>query len=93
MTGLFADDRYDVSPLHMLSSASVAHLETLHPGGNADRRRFRPNIHVDTSGDVEGFAELGWINTAIRFGEPEGEVIAPTKRCGFTILAQEGLEY
>ncbi|MGR6429659.1 MOSC domain-containing protein [Rhizobium sp. PAMB 3174] len=88
----FAVDRYDVSPLHLLTSASVEHLKSLHPAGNPDRRRFRPNIFMDAESDITGFAELGWIDRPIRLGFVDGTVIAPTKRCGFTILAQEGLE-
>ncbi|TGR64434.1 MOSC domain-containing protein [bacterium M00.F.Ca.ET.194.01.1.1] len=89
---LFAVHRYDVSPLHLLTSASVDHLKSLHPAGNPDRRRFRPNIFVDTDSDITGFAELGWIDKSIRLGDLDGTVMAPTKRCGFTIIAQEGLE-
>ncbi|WP_283193200.1 MOSC N-terminal beta barrel domain-containing protein [Rhizobium sp. AN80A] len=87
----FALDRYDVSPLHLLTSASVDHLKTLHPGGNPDRRRFRPNILMQSEPDISGFAELGWIDAGIRLGEVGGKVIAPTKRCGFTIIEQEGI--
>ena len=90
---VFADDRYDVSPLHMLTSASVSHLETLHPGGNADRRRFRPNVFVATAVELAGFVELDWVGSAITFGALTGTVIDPTKRCGFTIIAQDGLSH
>jgi uncharacterized protein YcbX len=88
----FAVDRYDVSPLHLLTSASVDHLKSLHPSGNPNPRRFRPNIFMTAEADVQGFAELGWIDAGIRLGDVEGTVIAPTKRCGFTIIAQEGLD-
>lgn len=91
--GLFADQRYDVSPLHMLTSASVSHLEALHPGGNADRRRFRPNVYVETAAEIAGFVELDWVGQAITFGSVSGKIIDPTKRCGFTIIAQEGLAH
>lgn len=87
-----AVDRYDVSPLHLLTSASVDHLKSIYLAGNPDPRRFRPNIFMTAGADVEGFAELGWIDAAIRLGDVEGTVIAPTKRCGFTIIAQDGLD-
>lgn len=86
-----AIDRYDVSPLHLLTSASVDHLKAIHPAGDPDRRRFRPNIFMAAEGDVTGFAELGWIDSSLSLGAIEAAVIAPTKRCGFTIIAQEGL--
>lgn len=88
----FAVGRYEVSPLHLLTSASVDHLSSLHPGGNPNPRRFRPNIFMATEADVQGFAELDWIDAGIRLGEIESTVIAPTKRCGFTIIAQQGLD-
>ncbi|OCJ08987.1 hypothetical protein A6U87_08955 [Rhizobium sp. AC44/96] len=86
-----AKDRYQVSPLHLLTSASIDHLKSIHPAGDPDRRRFRPNIVVETSKDITGFAELDWIDKGVRLGEVEGTVIAPTKRCGFTIIEQDGL--
>jgi uncharacterized protein YcbX len=86
-----AKDRYQVSPLHLLTSASIDHLKSIHPAGDPDRRRFRPNIVVETSHDITGFAELDWIDMGVRLGEVEGTVIAPTKRCGFTIIEQDGL--
>lgn len=86
-----AKDRYQVSPLHLLTSASIDHLKSIHPAGDPDRRRFRPNIVVETSNDITGFAELDWIDMSVRLGEVEGTVIAPTKRCGFTIIEQDGL--
>lgn len=86
-----AKDRYDVSPLHLLTSASIGHLQSLHPAGDPNPRRFRPNIVVETGKDITGFAELGWIDQAVRLGDVEGTVIAPTKRCGFTIIEQDGL--
>ncbi|MDP9813746.1 uncharacterized protein YcbX [Rhizobium tibeticum] len=88
----FAVDRYEVSPLHLLTSASVDHLQSLHPAGSPDRRRFRPNIFMEAKAGISGFAELSWIGAPIQLGEITGKVIAPTKRCGFTIIAQEGLE-
>jgi len=89
---VFAVDRYDVSPVHLLTTASVDHLRQLHPAGNPDRRRFRPNIYVQAEADITGFAELNWINRPILMGSIAGKVIAPTKRCGFAIIAQEGLD-
>lgn len=88
----FAIDRYDVSPLHLLTSASVDHLKAIHPNGDPDRRRFRPNIFLETGPDLSGFAELQWVDAPVRLGHVRATVIAPTKRCGFTIIAQDGLE-
>ncbi len=88
----FAVDRYEVSPLHLLTSASLDHLKVIHPNGDPDRRRFRPNLLLQTEPDLSGFAELQWIDAPVRLGNVHATVIAPTKRCGFTIIAQDGLE-
>ncbi|EPE96955.1 MOSC domain-containing protein [Rhizobium grahamii] len=89
---VFANNRYEVSPLHLLTSASVDHLKAIHPDGDPDRRRFRPNVYLETDADLSGFAELQWIDAHVRLGDIPATVIAPTKRCGFTIIAQDGLE-
>ncbi|WP_087002019.1 MOSC domain-containing protein [Rhizobium sullae] len=88
----FAVNRYDVAPLHLLTSASVEYLKSIHPDGDPDRRRFRPNIFVKSDIGIKGFAELDWIGRPLRLGAVSNAVVAPTKRCGFTIIAQEGLE-
>jgi uncharacterized protein YcbX len=86
-----AVNRYDVAPLHLLTSASVEHLKSIHPDGDPDRRRFRPNIFVKSDADIKGFAELDWVGRPLHLGAVPSAVVAPTKRCGFTIIAQEGL--
>ncbi len=92
MSGVaFAKDRYDVSPLHLLTTASIGHLKSIHPTGDPNPRRFRPNIVVETAKEITGFAELAWIDQPVRLGDVEGMVIAPTKRCGFTIIEQDDL--
>ena len=82
--------RYERAPLHLLTTASLARLKALHPGGAADARRFRPNIVVEMP-EVQGsFPETEWIGRRLAIGEVELTIQDPCRRCGFTILAQEG---
>ncbi len=90
-TGLFGAGRYEPSPIHLLTTASLARLEALHPVGAADPRRFRPNIVVDMP-PVDGvFPETRWIGRKLAIGDLRLTIAEPCRRCGFTILAQDGI--
>jgi uncharacterized protein len=54
----------------VLTSGSVAHLGRLQGApGPADRRRFRPNLFLDTGAGSERFVEDEWAARALRVGE------------------------
>jgi uncharacterized protein YcbX len=90
--GPLTASRYRVSPIHLLTTASLARLERLHPQGAADPRRFRPNIVVEMP-EVEGhFPETEWIGRRLSVGEVELTMSEPCRRCGFTIRAQDGFD-
>jgi uncharacterized protein YcbX len=82
---------FDLAPLHVLTTASLAAIGDRRPEGRFDVRRFRPNVLVDC-GTRRDFVE----------DELEGKVIAigaalrvrafmPTIRCALTTRAQEDL--
>lgn len=84
--------RYQKAPVHLLTTASLARLKALHPAADIDPRRFRPGILVDMP-EIEGeFPESQWLGRRIAIGDVELAVTAPCRRCGFTIIAQEGIE-
>jgi uncharacterized protein YcbX len=84
--------RYKKAPVHLLTTASLARLKALHPAANPDPRRFRPSILVDMP-EIEGaFPESGWLGRRIAIGEVELTVSEPCRRCGFTIIAQDGFD-
>jgi len=90
--GSFVLPRYEKAPVHLLTTASLARLKALHPQADPDARRFRPTILVDMP-EVEGaFPESEWLGRRIAVGEVELTVSAPCRRCGFTIIAQEGFD-
>jgi uncharacterized protein YcbX len=70
MLGLFATPPgtyFDVSPLHVLTTASLAALERAAPGLSLEARRFRPNVLVDMGAEV-GLVEVGWPGATLSFG-------------------------
>ena len=55
-----------------------------------DIRRFRPNLVVD--GDLEPFAEDGWIGATLQIGTAALTVRKATGRCAMPLRAQPGLD-
>lgn len=90
--GPLTSSRYDVAPVHLLTTASLAELKRLHPQGEPDPRRFRPNIVVDMPAIAGHFPETEWIGRRLAIGEVEMTIAEPCRRCGFTIIAQDGLD-
>ncbi len=86
------EPRYQKDPIHLLTTASLAELESSHPGGDADPRRFRPNIVVDIPAQPGHFPETEWIGRRLAVGEVELTVTEPCRRCGFTIIAQDSFD-
>jgi uncharacterized protein len=88
-TGTF----FEIGAVYLLGSGSVGHLRELQ-GGTAliDRRRFRPNIYIDTGPAMDQFVEDEWIGGTLKVG---GSVVLdefqPTLWCVTSTLAQEEL--
>jgi hypothetical protein len=57
---------HDESPLHLLTTSSVAAVESL-IGASADQRRFRANLIIDT-GVKPGFIEDDWTGAKLAVG-------------------------
>ena len=79
---------FDVAPIHLLTTASLA---ALGPADRFDRRRFRPNVLVETDPATTGLVEAGWGGRTIGIGAAalRGEI--PTMRCVMVTLPQPGL--
>jgi len=84
--------RYKKAALHLLTTASLAELKALHPAGDPDPRRFRPNILVDMPPVTGHFPETEWLGRKLAIGDVELTVTDPCRRCGFTIIAQQGFD-
>ena len=83
---------FDSATLHLVTTASLDRLRSLHPAGRIEPRRFRPNIVVATGPDTSGFAENDWIGRKIAIGEHVRlRVTMGTDRCNMPTLAQADL--
>ena len=51
---------FDISVVHLLTTATLDRLRALYPQGRFEVRRFRPNIVISTP-EKEGFAENAWV--------------------------------
>ena len=88
-TGTF----FEIGAVYLLGSGSVGHLRELQ-GGTAliDRRRFRPNIYIDTGPATDRFVEDEWIGGTLEVGRTVVlDEFQPTLWCVTSTLAQEEL--
>jgi len=79
----------DAMPLLLLTTASLRAGAALHPAGEWDVRRFRPNVLFDASGD--GWLEDEWCGRVVRIGEVELVPRQPCVRCTMVTRPQPGL--
>ncbi len=85
-TGAF----FDLFPVSVLTTSTLARLNELRPESRFDARRFRMNVIVDT--EQEGFVENDWIGRSLGIGDrAQLRMAIPDPRCVMTTLAQEEL--
>jgi uncharacterized protein len=81
---------FDLFPLSVLTTATVARLNELEADSRFDARRFRMNVIVDVAD--EGFVENGWVGRTLAIGDDAQLGVAlPDPRCVMPSLAQEDL--
>ena len=86
--GQRAPKRYELSPCHLLTSATLKRLQQSHPEGEFAPERFRPNVLLDC-GETIGFIEQPWLGR--RIAASSGAAFEGTedcKRCALTTRAQ-----
>ena len=82
---------FDLFPLSVIASSTLARLAELQPGSDFDVRRFRMNVLVETS--ASGFVDNGWVGRQLAIGGGvRVNVALPDPRCVMPSLAQPGLE-
>lgn len=80
-------DFFDVAPLHLVTTGSLASLEALEPRSRFEVERFRPNVVLEST-----YAENDWVGRELRLGPSAVvEVEGPTHRCVMTTLPQGDL--
>jgi uncharacterized protein YcbX len=89
--GMFAPPGtfFDLSVMHVLTTATLDRLQRLAPDATFDVRRYRPNVLVGV--DDEGFVENEWVGRTVAIGDAVVTVTLPTMRCVMTTLAQGDL--
>ncbi|MDQ1384035.1 MAG: uncharacterized protein QOG65_1414 [Actinomycetota bacterium] len=82
---------FDAAPLHVVASATLAHLARLAPDSAFPAARFRPNIVVAVAAET-GFVENEWVGHSLALGpEVSASVFLAAPRCVMTTLAQADL--
>ena len=76
-----------VTDVDLLTTASLRWLDDRLPASQIDRRRFRPNILVETAGSE--LVEDGWVGQRFALGSAIVEVTKRTERCVMTTNPQE----
>ncbi len=76
----------DLSPVHVLTDASLATLGEQLDGAPADPRRFRPNVLL--TGAPDGLPEHDWTGGVLTLGTARLIVTMPTVRCVVPSRAQ-----
>lgn len=79
----------DLAGAHLLTTASLAAAQGLHPDGHWDVRRFRPTALIEDSG-ATGFVEDAWVGQTVALGDARLTVDMPTIRCPMPTRAQPG---
>lgn len=78
---------FDLAPLHLLTTASLATLAARTPGARFDCRRFRPNLLIEPVGGAAGLVENDWCGRALRIGSVTIGITIPAMRCSMTTQA------
>ena len=80
---------FDATPLHLLTTATLAALRDAAPERAWDVRRFRPNLLL--AGGGAGFVEDGWVGRTLALGSARAMVVSPCPRCAMTTRPQADL--
>lgn len=81
---------FDLFPLSVLTTSTIARLTELQPQCRFDQRRFRMNVIVGAR--EPGFIENGWTGREVALGHAARiQVALPDPRCVMTTLAQHDL--
>jgi uncharacterized protein YcbX len=81
---------FDVSPIHLLTTSSLAAMSCANPAADWDVRRFRPNILIDT-GRAPALVEPGWCGRRVRVGRVSLRCEIPAPRCAMPTYPQRAL--
>lgn len=81
---------FDSAQLHVITTASLRRIQELDPGSIYDRRRFRPNVVVETAPHFEGFVEGDWVDRSLALGR--NVRVSVDRACGRCVMTTHGQE-
>jgi uncharacterized protein YcbX len=85
-----ASSFFDLFPVSVLTTSTLAQLQTLRPESRFDERRFRMNVVVGTTED--GFVENDWPGRSLQIGDNLRLAVSLSDpRCVMTTRAQDDL--
>src|SRR4051812_21658561 len=83
---------FDLSLVHLVTTATLDRLQELAPGHRFEARRFRPNLVLEPADGRKGFVENDWIGRTLAIGpEVRLGVTGPCPRCVMITLPQSDL--
>ena len=80
---------FDLSPLHVMTTATLDALSAAAPTADFDVRRYRPNVLIETG--AEGFVENEWPGKELSVGDCTIRADLATMRCVMTTLSHGGV--
>jgi uncharacterized protein YcbX len=83
---------FDLTPLHIVTTATLDRLGALAPGHRFEPRRFRPNVVIAPRDGSSGFVENQWVGRTLHVGaEVVLRITEVCPRCVMTTLGQDDL--
>jgi uncharacterized protein YcbX len=83
---------FDFAPLHLVTTASLDRVGAAHPAGRVEAMRYRPNLVIETTPELEGFVENDWPGRRLHLGaDVVLQVIVPSPRCAIPTLRHGAL--
>lgn len=80
---------FDAGPLHLITTASLAWVDSEYGSSAGDPRRYRPNIVIETA--AVGLVENNWIGSELAIGSCVLRVTGPCERCVMPTATQAEL--
>jgi uncharacterized protein YcbX len=77
-----------VTPLHVVTTATLGYLKDRNPQADWNVRRFRPNFLIETNPGAEGLVEQEWVGKRVAIGNTAIDCAGATPRCGAVTRAQ-----
>ena len=75
---------FDSTPLHVLTTKSLASMRAGYPVGDWSIERFRPNVVIALDDPTDEFPEDAWVGSVLRIGELTFDVRKRCDRCVLT---------